>query len=157
MKSVILIIFLVLSTSSCGSKEYRLIEPNQKSNLKEIRLGQTNYYLKLSDAFELSQAKGKEGQIGYDIFPKDSSSGMFGFIEVDLGQRLHDKIDDRGILKEKVQSKLLNRKAVWKIYQTKTEYYVAETSVRNVYSEVSCKKINDIDLLISIMTTLSKN
>ncbi len=157
MKFVIIIISLFLFICNCRSIEYRLIETNSRSDLKKIRLGLTNYYLKLSDTFELTQVQGKEGQIGYDIIPKDTSSSMFGFIEIDLGQRLRNRIGDWGTLKEKVQSKLLNHQAVWKIYQTETGYYVAETLIKNISSEVSSKKINEIDSLISIITTLSIN
>jgi len=157
MKLITLFFSLTVFLSNCTNNGSRLIDASNRNDLKVTRLGQTNYYLNLATDFELTQARGKEGQIGYDIFPKDQSPRASGFIEIDEGQRLHDAIDDWGILKEKVQSKLLNHETIWRIYQTETGRYVAETSKRNVYASVSAGNIVSVDSLIAIIATLRKN
>jgi len=157
MKLLISIVFLTLLICHCRNQEYRLVEINQRNDLKEIRLGQTDYYLKLPDSLVLDESSGIEGQRGYSLMTKDTfPPRMYGFIEIDLGQPLFDKMDDSRELKEKVQSDLLNNRAVWKIYQTETRYYVATTSSKSIYSWVASKNKNYIDTLISLITTLKR-
>src|SRR5436190_14796718 len=151
-----LFFLLILFSFGCSGQEYRLIEVNKGGGFNKVRLGQTDYYLRIPNIFEVTENHGKEGQIAYGIDSKDTSSNSYGFIEIDLGQRTGDRSDDWGILKEKVRSNLLGRQTTWKIYQTETGYWDAITLIGKIYAQVSSKNKNEIDSLISIISTLSK-
>ncbi|HEY6062447.1 MAG TPA: hypothetical protein VIV35_02490 [Chitinophagaceae bacterium] len=152
-----LFFLFILFSFGCSGQEYRLIEVNKESGLNKVRLGHTDYYIRIPNTFEVTENHGKEGQIGYGIDSKGTSSNSYGFIEIDLGQRTSDRSDDWGIIKEKVQSNLLGRQTTWKIYQTETGYWGAIALQGKIYARVSSKNKNEIDSLISIISTLSKN
>jgi hypothetical protein len=58
------------------------ISANTQNSESLVRPGNSQYYISLPDSFKISEARGKEGQLGYNIIPKDTSSTMFGFIQI---------------------------------------------------------------------------
>ncbi|MBS1655973.1 MAG: hypothetical protein JSU05_14065 [Bacteroidetes bacterium] len=130
---------------------------NSISGIYETRLGQSNYYILLPGTFLLSEARGKEGQLGYNIIPKDTSSTMFGFIEIKQGHPIGYISINEGSPKETISSYLLNKQVQWNIYITQTGYFDASTDEKgDLNASASSKKRNEIDSLISIISTLKQ-
>jgi len=50
---------------------------------REVQLGDSEYYIALSNDLKITEARGKEGQVGYNFLPrnKNDSSGIWGFIQ----------------------------------------------------------------------------
>ena len=156
MRLATLCFLIILFSCNQNPLKYRLIEATKSQDVNESRLAETDYYINIPETMQIEIARGKEGQIGYSFVPKDSSMTLFGFIEIDFGQRLGDRDSDWGTLIEKVQSNLLNRQAIWKIYQTETGRYVAESSIKKIYAKVSSDTKSGVDSGISIISTLNR-
>jgi hypothetical protein len=155
------IFFLTVSIltvfSGCQAQNLPFISAINKQGLKEVQLGNSNYYLLLPDNFEISEARGKEGQLGYNIMPKDTSLTMFGFIEIRHGHPIGGNLYDNLNSKAFAESLLANIRVQWKIATTETGYYQAYTSENgDLNARVSSKPRTDIDTLISIVASLKK-
>lgn len=148
--------FLFLCLNSCKNDDLPFIEASTSSNLKETRLGESNYYLLLPDNFGISEAKGKEGQLGYNIIPQDTSSTMFGFVEIESGHHSIGGGETEEGVKGFLRSAFLNKKTTWKLYQTETKYFEANTQKGDISANVSSKNRSEIDSLIAIIATLTK-
>ena len=151
-----LISLTILLFDCCQNESRPTVRANTNSNVKETRLGESKYYLQLPDKFDLSEARGKEGQLGYNIIPKDSSSTMFGFIEIEEGNPIIGESSSTDTTRyERVQSYLLSKEVNWTIHKTETQYYVASSSNNgSLRANASSKNRNEIDSLISIIATL---
>jgi hypothetical protein len=152
----ILSVLFISSLFSCSNNEHRLIQPSSRIDLKKVRLGDSKYYLKLPGYFEITEARGKEGGLGYNIIPKDTSSKMFAFVEVEQGGGIGDTRSDSESPIEKIHSTFLNKPITWRIYQTPTGYFEAYTPEIKVNAYVTSNKRNEIDSLISFISTLNK-
>lgn len=140
------------------SSEKPLPQIKISTTANEVKLGDSKFYLVVPDGFNVIEARGKEGQHGFHILPKDASSKMFGFIEIQHGNPITtDSLTEFGISKEYIQSTFLNVKTKWTVYVTKTGYFDAETPViRGISASALSNKRHDIDSLISIIETLSE-
>ena len=146
----------ILLIDSCQENQIPFIEPAHGSNLKEFRLGESDYYLNLPDNLRLLEARGKEGQLGYNIIPKDTFSTMFAFIEIVPGKPIGDLSEDRSATAF-AQSYLSNKKVKWKIHKTETGYFDSfSTENGDLSARASSRKRTEIDSLISIIATLKK-
>jgi hypothetical protein len=149
--------FVLIAFVGCQTQNMPFISAIHKQGLNEVRLGSSNYFLLLPNDFEVSEARGKEGQLGYNIVPKDTSSTMFGFVEIrrgrPIGGDLHDDINSKPF----AETILGNKKVQWKITTTETGYYQAFTSENgDLNAHVSSKARADIDTLVSIIASLKK-
>lgn len=157
--SLLIILFLI----SCSHTRNGFVEKPLKkikigANFSEVKLGNSNFYLKVPDGFEVVEAKGKEGQHGFHISPNKSSSKMFGFIEIQHGQPItYNKSENLGNPVEYVKSNFLDMEIKWTIYRSNSGYFDAETpSIRGVSASALSNKRSDIDILISIIQTLNE-
>ena len=153
---LIFISFSILWFNAC--EQVPFIEANNKSGLKETRLGESKYYLLLPENFKLSEARGKEGQLGYSLIPIDTSSTMFGFIEIRHGNPIGgDSLFSNKNDKIFAESYLLNKKVSWTINQSETGYFTAFTTENgDLNARVSSKNRNEIESLISVIATLKE-
>jgi hypothetical protein len=140
---------------SCGNDKPLSTQTTTTSDSNEVRLGATNYFLKLPPTFYITEARGKEGQLGYNIIPKDTASQMSAFIEIEKGRSIPGSLN-WGEEKEKIQSTILNKPILWTVYHTDTGYIVAVTAAGEVSARSTSNNRNEIDSLISIITTLRK-
>ena len=130
-------------------------KPNLRAGIQETRLGESNYFILLPDKFQISEARGKEGQLGYNIMPKDISSTMFGFIEIRHGKPIGDRSLYDGKPTEIISSTLLGKKVDWKIYKSERGYFDASTNEKgDLNASALSKNRNEIDSLVSIICTL---
>ena len=155
------VIYLSCATTTeqnrLSGKDTELTKINLRTDTREVRLGESNYFIQLPDNFRLSEARGKEGQLGYNIVPKDTSSSMHGFIEVRYGNPIGNISFHDGPPKEIIYSSLLNKKVEWRIYRTETGYYYASTNEKgDLNANASSKNRKGIDSLISIISTLKQ-
>ena len=142
-----ILFLLIFICSACSN--------NPGKPVNETRLGESNYYIQLPGDFDISEARGKEGQLGYNITPKDSTSTMFGFIEIKAGNPIGNNPPDDGSTNEIVASYLLDKKVQWKVHKTETGYYEAFTNEPgDINARASSKNRYEIDLFISIVKTL---
>lgn len=149
-------IFVVTVFNSCQEQNLPIIQSIKTKDIKEVRLGESNYYLLLPNNFEISEAQGKEGSLGYDIFPKDTSLTMFGFIDIRHGNPIGSNSEDNSA-KVFAISNLSDKKVKWKIYQTETGYFNAFTSESgDLNATASSKNRIEVDSLISIIATLKR-
>jgi hypothetical protein len=151
-----LVISFVTVFTSCHTQNLPFISAINKKDLNEVQLGTSNYYLLLPYNFETSEAHGKEGQLGYNLIPKDISSTMFGFVEIRRGHPIGG--DDKSDSKPFAESLLSGKKVQWRIAKNETGYYEALTSEDgDLNAHVSSKLRTDIDMLVSIIATLREN
>ena len=145
--------FLLLA--SC--QQLPLIEPNKQTDVREVQLGTSNYYLLLPFNFSLEEAEGKEGQLGYSINPNDTSSKMDGFIEIRHGGPISgENIFEKGSVNF-VQSFLFNKKVIWKINKTDKGYFDAFTTESgDLNASASSKTKSEVEKIISIIATSKK-
>lgn len=159
MKNLTITLFAILAINFIMSCSNDKLSSEQKtsatSDSTEIRLGESNYYLRLSDNFTITEARGKEGQLGYNIIPKDSTSQMSGFIEIEHG-RSKSITPNWGMEKYKIPSSFLGQEIAWTVYETETGYFVAATPEAKVTARATSNKRDEIDSLISIISTLRK-
>jgi hypothetical protein len=154
---ILVFLFYSFYLVSCQSQNEQLpfIEAITNEKLIEVKLGESDYYLKIPDGFEVTEARGKEGQLGYNIIPNDSISTMFGFVEIESGRPIGGGFSGKSSNKY-VQSLFLNKKTTWKIYKEESGYFTAHTKKGDISSDVSSKSKNEIDSLISIIATLTR-
>jgi hypothetical protein len=152
LKTVLSISLIILLTSS--SSRLLFIGQNTRNDVK-VRLGKSKYYIMLPDYLKIKEARGKEGQLGYCIIPKDTSSKIFGFIEIVHGNPIGGGTIGTGAPIALVPSTFLNQQIAWKIYKTETGYFFAETPEGDVRADASSNKRNEIDSMISIISTLA--
>jgi hypothetical protein len=127
------------------------------SSIREPRLGESNYFIQLPTNFGISEARGVEGQLGYNIIPKDTASTMFGFIEIRHGEPIGGHIPPRDSAKIFMKSILLNKQVEWKFTKTATGYFDVFTDEKgDLNAWAISKTINEIDTLISIIATLKQ-
>ncbi len=153
---LLFISFFFSYLNSCQNEDLAFIKANTSSNLRETRLGESNYYINLPDNFKISGGRGKEGQLGYDIIPLDTSSTMFGGVEIDPGEYAIGGGETYEGFKGFLRSIFLNKKTKWRLYQTETKYFEAITNKGDISAYVSSKNRNEIDSLIAIIATLTK-
>ena len=140
----------------CSSNRPTVAQANVRTDSGATRLGTSEYYLRLPTSFLLSEARGKEGQLGYNIQPKDTSVKMFGFIEIRHGHPVLSSDMSWGTDIAKVQSSFLNRPVTWTVYRTETGVFEARTPNEKINAWVASDKRNSLDSLIAIVTTLTK-
>ena len=127
------------------------------SAVPDTRLGESNYFIQLPSTYNLTEARGKEGQLGYNLIPKDTALSMTGTIEIRHGHPIGGSPNNGDTPQEIITSNLLNHEVLWKIYVTETGYFVASTDEKGeVNASVLSKNRNEIDSLIYIISTLIK-
>lgn len=154
---IFVLLFYSFYLISCQNQDEQLpfIDAITNEKLIELKLGESDYYFKIPDGFEVTEARGKEGQLGYNIIPTDSTSTMFGFIEIESGRPIGNGSTTESSAKY-VQSLFLNKKTTWSISKEESGYFTAYTQKENISSDVSSKSKYEIDRLISIIATLTR-
>ncbi len=154
MRKLILLYVTIHALTSCTDSEVPVIEASKSNTLIEMRLGESDYYISLPVNFKLEEVRGKEGQLGYSIFPTDTLIKMNGFVEIRYGSPIGETYrGEPG--KIFVESKLVDKKVKWTIYQSKDgtfNGYTDEKEELNV--DVSSKSRMGIDSMISWISTL---
>lgn len=159
IKHFLLLLTLTLLVS-CANTQKMTSErplPSKKIgvNINEVKLGDSKFYLRIPDGFDVVEARGKEGQRGFNILPKNNSSKMFGSIETQHGHPIIDSNETLGTVTEYIQSTFLDVPIKWVIYFSKSKYYYAETPViRGISASAFSDKRDDIDSIISIIHSL---
>jgi hypothetical protein len=152
-----LISILTLVTFSCKENNSKLIETAAYPDLKEERLGQSPYRVKIPSTMFIEEARGKEGQLGYGLWQIDSISrytSSSAFIEIEHGRPIGGG-DDGDIPTEKISSTVLGKTANWRIMRTETGYYIAVSDPGKLSLRASSPTRGGLDSMIAIVSTLS--
>ena len=123
---------LLLFVVSCSESTLKFIDTASYPDLREERLGQSSYYVKIPSTMFIDEARGKEGQLGYGLWLIDSTFrylGPNGFIEIEHGSPIGWK-PDCDISIEKVRSKLLDGTVKWTICKNQTGSYFSAIAHR---------------------------
>lgn len=152
----LVLVGLLLWTCNCSRGPF--IGASGDADLKEYRLGQSRYYVSLPDGFQITEAHGKEGQLGYSLKPNDPSSTMYGFIEIEAGMGVKgDKLEPTGPV-EYARSYLMNKSVTWTIERTSKGYLYANTDESgDLNAKASSKDRDELDRMISLIATLRTN
>ena len=151
------LLFLLLI--SCTYSTYRTIEKYAGHDMVTNRLGETQYVLNHPANMFLEEARGKEGQLGYGLWLKDSASrfsGMHGFIEIEHGKGIGSAEKD-GPAIEVVRTIVLNKPALWSVIQTGTGYYTSFMKIGGFSFTASALHRSSLDSVIAILSTLTKD
>ncbi len=89
--------------------------------------------------FQIIETRGKEGQVGYSLAPKDTLITTHCFIETESGRSVGGRSSDESA-KAYVRSNLLDLKTTWQLYKTETDYYIAYTEKKGISVEIASKK-----------------
>lgn len=148
----------------CKAQNLPFIPALNGQGMKEVRLGNSAYYILLPvvspDTFKISEAGGREGQFGYDIFFKKSSSYNSFVIDILRGNPIGGNPYDSTEGKVLVESLLAGKKVQWRLAKTESgvyEVFTAESGDLNAHfwSEGQ-KDMNDINYVIAIIATLKR-
>lgn len=150
--------FLLLLAVSCKESTLKFIETASYRNLKEERLGQSSYYVKLPSTMLIDEARGKEGQLGYGLWLIDSINRYVspsGFIEIEHGNPIGWE-PDCDISIEKVRSNLLNDIIKWTICKSETgNYFSAIAYPGKLYLKARSRTRTGLDSMIATIATLT--
>lgn len=151
---LLLFTILLLVFASCGGEQpLQNIAAAVNSSFKESRLGESNYYVSIPDNYQINEARGKEGQLGYSIIPNDGESGAHGFIEIRRGYPIG--VEPSKTAKTFATSKLAGNDVVWFYDQTETGYFNAFTNERgDLNAKASSKELSEVEVIISIIANL---
>jgi len=123
------------------------------------RLGVSQYVLNHPANMFLEEARGKEGQLGYGLWLKDSVtrfSEINGFIEIKHGKGIGSAEND-GPAIEVVKTLVLNKPALWPVIQTETGYFTSYVKVAGLSFSASAPRRTALDSVIAILSTLTKD
>jgi hypothetical protein len=147
--------FIIYLGCTGTTKKNHTTNANLRAGIHETRLGKSNYIIQLPGTFGLIESRGKEGQLGYDIIPKDTTSTMWGFIEIRHGHPIGDISIYNSPPTEVISGFLLENEVKWEIHKSETGYFNAATNKKgDLNARAFSKKRNEIDSLISIIGTL---
>ena len=86
---------------------------------KEVRLGKSRYYIMLPNDLKMSEARGKEGQLGYDFTSRRKESEILGFIEIEHGHPIGGQdIFSSLEVKDSLYAPFLGTRTLWLIKET---------------------------------------
>lgn len=149
---------LLLLAVSCNEFALKFIDTASYSNLREERLGQSSYYVKIPSTMFIDEARGKEGQLGYGLWLIDSAKmylGPNGFIEIEHGNPIGWE-PDCDISIEKVRSKLLEGTVKWTICKSEEgNYFSAIAYWGKLFLEANSRTRTGLDSMIAIISTLT--
>jgi hypothetical protein len=152
------IIFCLLAALlfACSQSTSRLMQQASYPDLEESRLGDSRYILHYPRDMFIEEARGKEGQLGYGLWLKDSInrfSGFSGFIEIAHGNGISAD-EDRDSSIETVKSRILGKYAIWKIKKTSTGFYTSSVKHKGITFSASAPRKSGLDSIIAILSTL---
>ena len=91
IRLLLLIAFVGFGWISCNNEAPDVVSEASNSSInmrsegpEEMVLGQSGYIVNLPGIYTITEAKGKEGQLGYTISSQDSSNHVFGFVEIKM-------------------------------------------------------------------------
>lgn len=153
---LLLVPVLLFVFASCGKEQtLQNIAPAVNNSFKETRLGDSNFYLLIPDNYQIKEARGKEGQLGYSIILKDGEPGAYGFIEIRRGSPIGVELNKTAT--QLATSKLDAGNVVWFVNQTETGYFSAFTNeIGDLNAKASSKELKEVETMISIIATLSR-
>ncbi len=111
IRGIFFVAVVVFLLSACGNNTATTSSEVKKDTVALTRLGESPYYLNLPANYRIEEARGKEGQVGYNILSADTASTMHGFIEIEKGHSIMN--DTTG--KDYSNSVFLNKQITWKI------------------------------------------
>jgi hypothetical protein len=152
-------ILMVSLLLSCSQNVSRIIKPASFAGMIESRLGTSHYLLHHPGTMFLEEARGKEGQLGYGLWLKDSVSrftGMSGFIEIERGNGVVSADNDEPAI-EYVSSLVLNKSVKWPVNQTETGRFTSFVKVGNLHFSASAPRREGLDSVIAILSTLERH
>ncbi|MBU3677226.1 MAG: hypothetical protein FGM54_08640 [Chitinophagaceae bacterium] len=121
----------------------------------EMIFGQSGYIVNLPGIYTITEAKGKEGQLGYTISSQDSSNHVFGFVEIKKGLGIKPKstAGDKPFIKA-----LFNGdETQWMMHRTETGYFEAYTPTdREIRALVSSDREKEVRELVMLLATFRK-
>jgi hypothetical protein len=123
---------------------------------KEVRLGESEYFIVLPNDLKMSEARGKEGQLGYDFTSRIKGSDIFGFIEVRHGHPIgKGGLFSSSELKDSFYAPFLGIRILWRIKETQAGLF-ATTQKGNVSAFIMAEDRKSMDRLITVFSTLSE-
>jgi hypothetical protein len=150
----IFLLIIGLALYSCTSqKKGSGAPPNQQ---KEVRLGESSYFIDLPNDMIMSEARGKEGQLGYDFTARSQGSDFSGFIEIRHGHPIgRQDIFSSLEVKDSLYAPFLGTRTLWLIKENPAGL-LATTQKGNVSAFITAKDRKDVDRLITVFSTLSE-
>ena len=158
MDSIYKIILLALLLS-CNQPFSRVINPAAYPGMTISRLGESKYLLHHPSTMFLEEVRGKEGQLGYGLWLKDSAlrfTGMSGFVEIEHGKSIGSRENDGSPI-EYVNTKVLNNAILWPVAQTETGYFTGFVKVEGLHISASAPRRTALDSMLAILSTLERN
>jgi hypothetical protein len=151
-----------LSWLACNNEAPDVVSVASNSNInmrsegpEEMPLGQSGYMVNLPGIYTITEAKGKEGQLGYTISSQDSSNHVFGFVEIKKGMGIIPKpaAGDKPFMK----SKFNGDETQWMLHRTETGYFEAYTPTDNdIRARVSSDREKEVRELVMLLATFRK-
>jgi hypothetical protein len=157
IKLFLITFFGIILLISCSSNRKSDNSPGINTSDTTIQLGNSEYYIIIPKDFEVTEARGKEGQLGYVVMPKkDTTFNLVGFIEIKKGHGINPAEVPVNDPKEFVSSDFLGKKISWTIGRTETGYFNAKTPEDDITANISSKDKEGIDKLITMFSTVRK-
>jgi hypothetical protein len=151
-----------LFLTACNNEAPDVVSVASNSNInmqsegpEEMVLGQSGYVVNLPGIYTITEAKGKEGQLGYTISSKDSSNHVFGFVEIKKGMGIIPKpaAGDKPFLKASFNGD----DTQWMMHRTETGYFEAYTPVdKDIRARVNSDREKEVRELVMLLATFRK-
>jgi len=148
---------LFFAVVSCKEPKIRFVETAKYQNLREEKLGESTYYLKIPSTMFLDEARGKEGQLGYGLWLIDSTNrytGSNAFIELESGNGIGDNGSIISPYTELARTHLLGKTVKWRISK-EDKYLYATANFGKLTLSASSRTREGLDSMIGIVATLS--
>jgi hypothetical protein len=130
------------------------------TGLHPEKLGATGYVVNIPSNMYVEEARGKEGQLGYDILSNDSIYQLqkpSALIEVERGRPIGGRQHaDDGKLTGYIQSIVFGKKTKWSLRLSETKYYTAYATRNGLSFYAESSTTEGIDSMIAIVGTLTK-
>ena len=161
LKSVSLLgLFSFLLSCSNEAPDVVSVASNSAINMKsqgpeEMVFGQSGYIVNLPGIYTITEAKGKEGQLGYTISSQDSSNHVFGFVEIKKGMGITPKSDaaDKPFMKATFNGD----ETQWMMHRTETGYFEAYTPIdKEIRARVNSDREQEVSELVMLLATFRK-
>lgn len=145
-------IFCILLLSACASAP----KLTNNSNFLPTRLGSSDYMIDLPLSYKMTEARGKEGQLGYHFAPNDEGLQNSFFVELKQGKGIVAEDDEP--VESTIQALVLGEKVTFKINRNINQYYSGITREHSVFPKLTAGAYQKAHLeeMIQIMATLRK-
>lgn len=122
---------------------------------KEVRLGRSHYFITLPTSWKLSEARGKEAQLGYNIFNERDRDAYWGLVEIKPGRPTGGPLPFPTGVADSLAAEFLGQPVVW-IIDVTAWGFEARVKQADISGQIRAKQRADLERMVKVFGTLVK-